>query len=213
VKPHEPERARVRHAAACAAALSSLAFPATAADVYVSQSADGSVRYSTQAIDGSYRLLLREPAELRGVSPAPLARGGKPDATSATIHALIERSARLHGVPVDLAQAVARVESNYSPAARSHAGAQGVMQLMPATAQRYGVNGADIRDPEKNIDAGVRHLRDLLALHKGNVVLALSAYNAGSGAVARHSNRIPPYRETMLYVPAVLARTHPHPTP
>jgi soluble lytic murein transglycosylase-like protein len=78
------------------------------------------------------------------------------------------------------------------------------MQLMPATAARYGVT--DPGDPAQNIDAGVRHLKDLLNVqHQGNVALALAAYNAGQGAVARHGGRIPPYRETMLYVPAVLA--------
>lgn len=81
------------------------------------------------------------------------------------------------------------------------------MQLMPATAARYGLSGPDTwRDPERNIDAGARHLKDLLVQHQGNLALALAAYNAGPGAVARHRGRIPPYRETMLYVPAVLAR-------
>ncbi len=77
------------------------------------------------------------------------------------------------------------------------------MQLMPATAARYGVT--DAGDAAQNIDAGVRHLRDLLNAHQGNVALALAAYNAGQGAVAKHRGRIPPYPETMLYVPAVLA--------
>lgn len=82
------------------------------------------------------------------------------------------------------------------------------MQLMPATGERYGLTGAHSwRDPERNIDAGVRHLKDLLSQHQGNVALALAAYNAGAGAVSRHQARIPPYRETMLYVPAVLAKS------
>jgi soluble lytic murein transglycosylase-like protein len=82
------------------------------------------------------------------------------------------------------------------------------MQLMPATGERYGLTGSHSwRDPERNIDAGVRHLKDLLSQHQGNVALALAAYNAGAGAVSRHHARIPPYRETMLYVPAVLAKS------
>ena len=82
------------------------------------------------------------------------------------------------------------------------------MQLMPAVAARYGLGAPDAwRDAERNIDAGARHLKDLLARYEGNVPLALAAYNAGAGAVSRHRDRIPPYRETMLYVPAVLARS------
>ena len=78
------------------------------------------------------------------------------------------------------------------------------MQLMPATAAQYGVT--DPFNPAQNIEAGILHVKYLLALHHGNLALALAAYNAGEGAVARHSGRIPPFRETMLYVPAVLAR-------
>lgn len=107
-----------------------------------------------------------------------------------------------------MVEAVVAVESSLNPAAVSPKGAQGAMQLMPATAARYGLNGPGAwRDPERNIDAGVRHLKDLLSQHGGNVALALAAYNAGAGAVARHQGRIPPYRETMLYVPAVLAKS------
>jgi soluble lytic murein transglycosylase-like protein len=116
---------------------------------------------------------------------------------------LIEHFARLHQVEPELVAAVVAVESGFNTAAVSPAGASGAMQLMPATAARYGVTNA--ADPAQNIDAGVRHLKDLLRLHGGNVALALAAYNAGQGAVARNGGRIPPYRETMLYVPAVLA--------
>ena len=81
------------------------------------------------------------------------------------------------------------------------------MQLMPATARQYGIrDAAALDDPQQNIDAGVRHLKSLLDRYNGNLALALSAYNAGAGAVARHGDRIPPFRETMLYVPAVLAK-------
>jgi soluble lytic murein transglycosylase-like protein len=78
------------------------------------------------------------------------------------------------------------------------------MQLIPATAARYGV--ANPGDPQQNIDGGVRYLKDLIATHNGNVALALAAYNSGERAVSRHGSRIPPFRETMLYVPTVLAR-------
>jgi len=76
------------------------------------------------------------------------------------------------------------------------------MQLMPQTAKRYGV--ADAFDPLQNLDGGARYLRDLLRLFNNNTSLALAAYNAGEHAVMKHGNRIPPYRETLNYVPRVL---------
>lgn len=80
------------------------------------------------------------------------------------------------------------------------------MQLMPATAKRYGMkNVQELHAPAKNIDMGVRHLKELLNLHNGQVSLAIASYNAGQGAVSKYGQRIPQYRETMIYVPAVLA--------
>jgi soluble lytic murein transglycosylase-like protein len=175
-----------------------------AADVFVSPGPDGNPRYATQALDASYRLVY-----LDGTTDPETARteATRPSGRLTLLGPIIERVARRHGLPPALVEAVVAVESDLNPAAVSPKGAQGAMQLMPATAARYGLAGPeDWRNPERNIDAGVRHLKDLLALHKGNVALALAAYNAGSGAVARHRGRIPPYRETMLYVPAVLAR-------
>jgi soluble lytic murein transglycosylase-like protein len=176
-----------------------------AADVYASTASDGSVRYATQALDSSYRLALREATA--GTSATPLLTSNHRAETS-KLKGLADTIARRHGLDSSLVQAVVAVESGYRADARSAKGAQGAMQLMPATASRYGLVGQEaLRDPERNIDAGVRHLKALLVRHKGNVALALAAYNAGSGAVERHGNRIPPYAETMLYVPSVLART------
>jgi soluble lytic murein transglycosylase-like protein len=76
------------------------------------------------------------------------------------------------------------------------------MQLMPQTAKRYGV--ADAFDPRQNLDGGARYLKDLLQMFDNDVSLALAAYNAGEHAVAKYGNRIPPYRETLQYVPRVL---------
>jgi len=184
-----------------------LALPghARAADVFVSTSADGSQRYATQALDASYRLAYRE------VGPqalSPVAARARPNPKREQLQAIIDGAALRHGVSPALIEAVVQVESNRDADAVSPKGARGAMQLMPATAERYGLSGPHSwRDPERNIDAGVRHLKDLLAQHQGNVALALAAYNAGAGAVGRHRNRIPPYRETMLYVPAVLAKS------
>jgi hypothetical protein len=113
---------------------------------------------------------------------------------------LIAASAQAHGVDPILVQALIQVESNYKPRAKSNRGAMGLMQLMPATAREYKVRNA--YDPKSNIDAGVRKLKGLI--DKWGVDLALAAYNAGEGAVARF-NGIPPYRETQNYVSRILS--------
>ena len=110
----------------------------------------------------------------------------------------IDSIARRHGVDPLLVRAVIRAESNFDPRAVSPKGAAGLMQLMPETAQRYGVNNRF--DPAQNVDGGVRYLRDLMAMFDGNLSLALAAYNAGEGAVIKHGRRIPPYPESQQYV-------------
>jgi len=116
---------------------------------------------------------------------------------------LIAEAARHYRLPAALLHAVIRVESAYDPRAVSRAGAVGLMQLMPATARRFGVR--DRENPVANVHGGTHYLRELLGLFDDNVVLALAAYNAGEQAVVEHGNRIPPYRETRLYVRKVLA--------
>lgn len=115
---------------------------------------------------------------------------------------MIERASKTHGVDSALVHAVITAESGYNPVATSRAGAKGLMQLMPDTAARYGVR--NIVDPQENINGGVRYLRDLITMFNGNLELAVAAYNAGENAVIRHGNRIPPYAETVHYVPKVL---------
>jgi soluble lytic murein transglycosylase-like protein len=112
-------------------------------------------------------------------------------------------TARRHGLDPALVLAVVAVESGFRPDAVSPKGAQGLMQLMPGTAQALGVG--DAFDPQGNLDGGVRHLSGLLALYGGDLRRALAAYNAGEGAVARHGG-LPPYRETRDYVRKVLER-------
>jgi soluble lytic murein transglycosylase-like protein len=117
--------------------------------------------------------------------------------------AIVESAARANGVDSALVHAVITAESGYNPSAVSRTGARGLMQLMPATAERYGVQ--NIMDPTENIVAGVKYLRDLLAVFQGNLELTVAAYNAGENAVIRYGNKVPPYAETMGYVPKVLA--------
>ena len=115
---------------------------------------------------------------------------------------IITETCNRHGVDAELVKAVIQVESNYNHRAVSPKGAMGLMQLMPGTANRYGVKEAF--DPQQNVDGGVRYLRDLLALFGRDTKLALAAYNAGEGAVQRF-NGIPRYVETQNYVRKVLA--------
>ena len=107
-----------------------------------------------------------------------------------------------YGLPKSLLHAVITAESAYDPNAISRAGAVGLMQLMPETARRYGVNNR--RNPSSNVNGGSRYLRDLLKMFNNNLVLALAAYNAGEGAVKRHGNQVPPYKETQNYVKKVI---------
>ena len=130
------------------------------------------------------------------VSTTPPA--SKPDPQpSLTVNELVANIARRHEVEPSLVDSVIRVESNYNPNAVSSAGAMGLMQLIPSTARRFGVNNTF--RPEQNIEGGVRYLKYLMQLYNGDERLALAAYNAGEGAVAKYKG-IPPYPETQNYV-------------
>lgn len=112
----------------------------------------------------------------------------------------IAAAAREFGVEEAIVRAIIHAESAFNPAALSHAGAQGLMQLMPATARRFGV--ADSYDASQNIRGGVQYLAWLLKRYDGNLTLAAAGYNAGEGAVDRHKG-VPPYSETQRYVQRV----------
>jgi soluble lytic murein transglycosylase-like protein len=114
----------------------------------------------------------------------------------------IELAARSLKVPSALLHAVITAESAYDPDAVSRAGAVGLMQLMPATAQRYGVS--DRTDPNANVTGGTRYLKDLMGMFNNDLSLAIAAYNAGENAVISYGRKIPPYEETQAYVRRVL---------
>jgi hypothetical protein len=116
---------------------------------------------------------------------------------------IITRAADKYRIDSALIKAVIKAESNFNHQAVSPVGAQGLMQLMPTTA--YQLQVEDAFHPEKNIDGGVRYLSYLLKLYRGNLTLALAAYNAGEGAVAKYKNQVPPYQETKNYVKRVLS--------
>lgn len=116
---------------------------------------------------------------------------------------IIEAAAARHGVDPGLIKAIIHTESDFNPYARSHAGAQGLMQLMPATADRFGVY--NVYDPEANINAGTKYIAWLINRYAHNLSFALAGYNAGEGNVDKY-NGIPPFSETQNYVRKVLDR-------
>lgn len=124
---------------------------------------------------------------------------------------LLRDASRSQGVDYELLKALIVAESGFDPRAVSPKGAIGLMQVMPATAERWGVRGdaklsieKKLADPQLNVRTGTRYLRHLMGLFPDRLDLALAAYNAGEGAVQRAGNRIPPYRETQNYVKTVM---------
>ncbi|KQW55219.1 lytic transglycosylase domain-containing protein [Variovorax sp. Root411] len=203
---------------------------AHAADIYGYVDSNGVAHFAAEKVDERYQVFFRGGQSFdtaQGLSP--LGRGarrldGKVPAASQSLLAMFEASpgyktaksalrdaSNKHDIDYELLQALVATESGFDAQAVSPKGAMGLMQLMPATAQRYGV-AADKRatiekklfDPRINIAAGSRYLRDLIAMFPGQIELALAAYNAGEGAVQRAGNKIPNYKETQNYVQTVL---------
>ncbi len=146
----------------------------------------------------------RTPSET-GVTPSseavpPAPQAPAPPAPTPDLRVLVREAAAKAGLPAAFVESVAKTESGFDPSAISPKGAIGVMQLMPATAKALGVEPAD---PKQNIEAGALLLRQLLIKYDGDVVKALSAYNAGEGAVDRYRGE-PPYPETQHYVNTVV---------
>lgn len=172
--------------------------PATA-DIYRYEDADGVVHFTNTPRDRRFKVYmkdLRKDRQLR--TQFRFAAGRNPK----EFEPLINSSAARYGVNPALVKAVIKAESGFDPNAVSRVGASGLMQLMPETAKDLNVTNSF--DPQQNVDGGVRYLRFLLDTFNGDVSLALAAYNAGMGKVARYGG-IPPYQETRTYVNRVLA--------
>ena len=186
------------------------------ADIYGFVDENGVAQLSNAPLDHRYYLFKKEtrPAAPAGEAaampdvpvPAPRRTTHVNPADRKYYTPLISAVAKEHELDPALLHAVITVESGYNPKARSPKGAIGLMQLMPDTAKRYDV--ADIWDPRDNVRGGARYLRDLLAMFNNNLSLALAAYNAGEGAVTQYGNKIPPFAETLTYVPRVLQQYH-----
>ncbi len=178
----------------CAAGLSS-----AHADIFAFTDAAGGVHYSNVPDDARYARILAEPV----TDPASSGILREDWRSRAVIYSpLIDTAAQHAEVSPALLRAVVAVESAFDPRAVSPKGAQGLMQLLPSTAQRYGVRRPF--DPADNLRGGARYLGDLLKRYGNDLQLALAAYNAGEEAVERYGRTIPPFRETRAYVPAVL---------
>ena len=177
------------------------------ADIYAYTDPAGTTHFTDHPDDPRYKLVLRTPlapaADAVGVRASDAKRASAWLARSVQYDAAITRAAVEAKVRPELVRAVIVVESGFNPRAISRRGAIGLMQLLPATARRYGAFNAF--DPEQNIHAGARYLADLIARYGGEKLeLVLAAYNAGEDAVEKYGRRIPPYKETQAYVPNVL---------
>jgi soluble lytic murein transglycosylase-like protein len=167
--------------------------------IYTYLDADGVRHFTDVPDDNRYRLLVMSPQDMTQsgdrYDPSLLARATQYDA-------IIEKAASSNSVEANLLRAVIVVESGFNSRAVSKRGAVGLMQLMPATASRFGVSNP--YDPRENVHAGARYLKFLMDRFGQDIRLALAAYNAGENAVDRNGGQIPPFTETMAYVPKVL---------
>jgi hypothetical protein len=194
---HDGSYGRGTLTAASAAVVAFLSVLSADAQIYTRKNAKGVVEATNVPADRGYRLTYPGKGTIIHSRAYQLRRSynGEWDQH-------IAAATTSYGVSLDLVRAIIQVESDFDHLARSSKGAQGLMQLMPATAQRFGVG--DPFDPRQNIFGGVQYLRFLLDMFGGDVALAAAAYNAGENAVIRY-NGIPPYRETRGYVEKVQA--------
>ena len=228
---------KTRAAAALVALLLALfAIPAVA-DVWGYVDARGVAHFSTEKLDERYELFFKggdsfstEKSDRSSLTPLgktsndyAMPAGGAHAPTKLlayfdvspnykAVKHLLKDAAQIHGIDYELLQALIATESGFDTFAVSPKGAVGLMQLMPPTAERYGVKAdkktpieKKLTDPKTNIKAGSSYLRDLIKMFPGQLELAVAAYNAGEGAVQRAGNKIPNYPETMAYVPKVMS--------
>ena len=213
--------------------LCALAAP-TWADVWGFVDAKGVAHFASERLDDRYELFFRNaetfdtsldapapapapaPEPVRALPPAPTTPGKlltffELSPTFKLVRQHLREASSDHNIDFELLQALIVAESGFDPTAVSPKGAIGLMQIMPATARRYGVESdkklaleKKLTDPRINIKTGTRYLRDLINMFPGRIELALAAYNAGEGAVQRAGNQIPNYKETQNYVKTVM---------
>jgi Transglycosylase SLT domain len=228
--------ARCTALAACAAVLMATGMRTAYADVWGYVDAKGVAHFAAEKLDERYELYFKGGTSFDtkdGLPSAPTRPGGVTDemprpvtvpklapkllaffeisANFKSVKHHLREASSANKIDFELLQALIATESGFDTNAVSPKGAVGLMQLMPPTAQRYGVQGdakttieKKLTDPKTNIKAGSRYLRDLMAMFPGKPELALAAYNAGEGAVKRYGNKIPPFAETQNYVKTVM---------
>jgi soluble lytic murein transglycosylase-like protein len=204
--------------------------PLVHADMWTYVDARGVKHFASSQLDTRYKLMFRGMAasDAAGQSDsgtpttvahyAPISGAGRSVSRLElspgfmAVKSLVRMAADANQLDIALLQAVIATESGFDSSAVSPKGAVGLMQVMPATAQRYGVAGdrggsvsTKLADPRTNINTGARYLRDLINLFPGQLELAVAAYNAGEGAVQKAGNRIPAYKETQNYVRSVMS--------
>ncbi len=222
--------------AACAATLMTVSMRTAHADVWGYVDAKGVAHFAAEKVDERYEIYFKGGTSFDtkdGLPSASARPGGVTDAMPHPVNVPklapklmaffeispsfksvkhhLREAASTHKIDFELLQALIATESGFDTNAVSPKGAVGLMQLMPPTAQRYGVQAdakatveKKLTDPKTNIKAGSRYLRDLMAMFPGKPELALAAYNAGEGAVKRYGNKIPPFAETQNYVKTVM---------
>jgi len=176
------------------------------ADIFVFIDSDNEAHYANHQITDQYQLFIAEEtiaiAPLPPLQSPPFIPMDSWHERAAFFSDMIDRVAKKVDVRPALLRAVILTESAFDPRVVSRAGAQGLMQLIPKTAMRFGVD--DPFDPEQNITGGGMYLNELMQRYNNNMKLVLAAYNAGEDAVDKYGGRIPPYKETRHYVPTVL---------
>lgn len=183
-----------------------IGFPITGyADIYAYTEENGVINFSNIPSEEPYKLYMRTPDV--AADPSSIVNSSKSKHAHTVkrkrFELYVQEAAQTFQVEAALLHAIITAESNYNAGALSRKGAIGLMQLMPGTAKQYGVS--DPYDPNQNIQGGAQYLKYLLGLFNNDLQLVLAAYNAGENAVRRYGNRLPPYQETIRYVPKVLS--------
>ena len=171
------------------------------ADVYIDLSEASEISISNTQDNQHYTFKINEPTSTLGTSPKSTSYNHQ-KLNSLPFNSEVIIAANESALEPALIHAVIAAESNHNPKALSTKGAYGLMQLMPDTSRRFNVQNKN--DPKQNVMAGSKYLRELLNIFNGNLDLTLAAYNAGPAAVKKYGGRIPPYKETLDYVPKVL---------
>ncbi len=193
---------KLNNLATCVLMVGGLASNAASADVLINLDNADEVSISNTQIDAHYTLKIEEPEINLSLNNAVLKPSYAIKINQLPYNDEVLQAAKQTTIDPALIHAVIAVESKHNAKARSLKGAYGLMQLMPATAQRFNVR--DKQNTKQNILAGAQYLRELLTAFNGDINLSLAAYNAGPGAVYKYGGHIPPYKETLEYVPKVL---------